>query len=1079
MRREVGPLRLCFLGPPAIELGKRAVRPPTRKATALLAYLALSPRGARRESLAALFWPELGQAAAFGNLRRTLTSLRACLPGDFVEADRETVVFNGTSPIEVDVASFRAGLTRCRQHCPGDATPCRDCLQVLEKAAQLFRGEFLDGLNLPDCPAFDDWQRAQRDMLMGELGAALERLARGYSAARQWDLAIAHATRWVSLDNLHELAQRCLIDAYARAGQKSAAVRQYEGFAKLLDDELGTQPEQETTRLYNAAIEGSLAPATVNRPVALEPLLDTKIAIPSVRADAVQRGRLLDRIDEAVAKPLTLVSAPAGFGKTTLLASWVARARLPVAWVSLEPRDNDPAYVLRAVIVALRSVHPGLADGPLAMLSSPQAVPQEAISASFLNEVSRVSKSAVLILDDYHVLTQPPAQDLVAHILEHLPPTLRLVIATRSDPRLPLARLRARGQLTDIRTEDLRFTQREAADFLNAVNGLGVSEAQIATLEERTEGWIAGLQLAALSMRGRQDLAGFIENFSGSHRFVLDYLVDEVLSRQPEDVQTFLSRTSILTRLCGSLCDAVTERAGDSSGMLERLEKGNLFLIPLDDQRHWYRYHHLFADLLRAKLAQTEPSLVPSLHARASAWLERNGFVEEAIEQAFAARDFPGMIRMIAQNAPSLLNVPRSVFARWMEALPRELLQRKPLLYVLQATSLLSTMKLQEAVRLVDEAEKWAAPEDRSPEARDVRGRIAGLRAHFASLRGDVAATIRYTRLALDELAPSSLIPRSTAMFLLGRVYFNSGDFSNARAILLEATSAHRSAGLPFLYPVCISLMGTMLTLEGKLREAESLCRDANRQIERQGARHFFTGGNALVCLASVLRERNELEEAQACAEEGSALDKLWGLEQASYGLSVLARIFIAKGALDKAHHALREVEGQVHRSDPFPARSNVDKALTELALARGDPGTALRIARENLRASVNTQLVRHQQDELTCARALLANDRAAEALVLLEPLAETADAAGHAGRLIEALNLKAVGLQLAGNTSDAQRCLLKSLSLAAPEGFQRAFLDEGDPMRELVKAVKDSAPAPILEHVLNLLAAFGERSTA
>lgn len=1074
MRREVAPLRLCFLGPPAIELGKRTVRPPTKKATALLAYLALCPRGVRRESLAALFWPELGQAAAFGNLRHTLTSLRAFLPVGLLKADRETVVL-GVDMIEVDVASFRAGIARCREHCSGDAAPCEDCLRSLAEAASLYRGEFLDGHNLPDCPAFDDWQRAQRDILRRELGTALERLTRGCLEVRQWDQAISHATRWISLDNLHEAAQRCLIEAYARANQKSAAIRQYEAFARLLDDELGAQPEQETTRLYNAAIEGRVVVAPVPRPVELEPLLETKISAPCVRADAVQRSRLLDRIDEAVTKPLTLVSAPPGFGKTTLLAGWVARTRHPVAWVSLDSRDNDPAYVLRAVIMALRKVHPGLADGPLGMLSSPQGAPLEAISTRLLNDVSRVSRNTVLILDDYHVLTHGSAQDLGVYLLEHLPPSLRLVIATRSDPGLPLARLRARGQLTDIRAEDLRFTPGEAADFLKNVNGLEISEAQIATLEERTEGWIAGLQLAALSMRGRHDLAAFLDGFSGSHRFVLDYLVDEVLSRQPPDVQSFLSRTSILPRLCGSLCDAVTERAGDSSAMLERLEKANLFLVPLDDHRRWYRYHRLFADLLQAKLAQTESSMIPTLHARASAWFERNGFIEEAVDQASAARDFPGMIRVIEQNLASMLNVRQTVFAGWMAALPRELLQRKPLLYVLEATSLISTMKMREAEVLVDEAETWTSPEDRSPEARDVRGRIASLRAHFASLRGDVPSTVRLGRLALDDLAPSSLIPRSTATFMLGRAYFTAGDFSNARDILLEATSDQRDTRLPFLYPVSVSLLGTLLILEGKLGEAEVLCRDANRRIEGQGVRQFFAAGNALVCLASVLRERNELEEARKCAEEGSALDGQWGEEQASYGRFVLARIYIALGDLDSAHQTLAEVAGQVQPSDPFPARSNYNKASIELALARGDPGTAIRIAHENLNASVTTHIVRHQQDELMYARALLANARAAEALKLLEPLARAAEAAGHFGRLIETLNLEAAGLQLTGNTSDAQRCVLRSLSFAAPRGFLRAFLDEGNPMRKLVESVKDSVPAAIGEHVRMILGAFGD----
>ena len=404
----------------------------------------------------------------------------------------------------------------------------------------------------------------------------------------------------------------------------------------------------------------------------LGPLLETKLHIPRRRQGLVARPRLVDRLSRGAESALTLVSAPAGFGKTTLLADWLATVVADgrgAAWLSLDQRDNDPALFWTYLIAALKTAVPGLGGSALSLLESPQP-PMEVVLATLLNDLSAISNDVVMVLDDYHVIDARDVLDGMAFLLEHLPPQIHLVIASRADPALPLARLRGRGELVEIRAADLRFTPEEAAAYLNGVMGLGLTAEDVTALEGRTEGWIAALQLAALSMRGRDDVAGFIAGFAGDDRYIVDYLVEEVLQRQSDHVRHFLLQTSILDRLSGPLCDAVTGRDGGKA-MLEALDRGNLFLVPLDDRRQWYRYHQLFADVLQAHLLDEQPDDVPELHRRASAWYEQNGEPSEAIRHALAAEDFERAADLVELAAPATRQYRQEVtLRRWLEALP-------------------------------------------------------------------------------------------------------------------------------------------------------------------------------------------------------------------------------------------------------------------------------------------------------------------------------------------------------------------------------------------------------------------------
>ena len=446
------------------------------------------------------------------------------------------------------------------------------------------------------------------------------------------------------------------------------------------------------------------------------PILATKLYIPPSRPKVVLRSRLIERLNEGLSagRKLTLISAPAGFGKTTLVSEWVAgcerlEPKVRVAWLSLDEGDNDPVRFLTYLVAALQTIEANIGKGMLGLLQSPQPPPTEAILTALLNEITAIPDDFVLVLDDYHVLDAKPVDQALTFLLEHLPPQMHLVIATREDPHLPLARLRARGQLTELRAADLRFTPAEAAGFLNQVMALNLSAEDITALETRTEGWIAGLQLAALSMRGQQDVPGFIRAFAGDHRYIVDYLVAEVLQRQPEPLRSFLLQTAILDRLNGPLCDAVTTLEGGSA-RLEALVRGNFFVVPLDDQRHWYRYHHLFADVLRMHLMAEQPDQVSALHRRASEWYEHNGSTDDAIRHALAAEDFERAATLIELAVPEMRRSRQGATVTelgWLKALPDELVHFRPVLSVAYAFALFGGGELGGVEPRLRDAERW------------------------------------------------------------------------------------------------------------------------------------------------------------------------------------------------------------------------------------------------------------------------------------------------------------------------------------------------------------------------------------
>ena len=514
------------------------------------------------------------------------------------------------------------------------------------------------------------------------------------------------------------------------------------------------------------------------------PILATKLYIPRLRPHVVIRPRLIERLNEGLHRKLTLISAPAGFGKTTLASAWVASCDRQVAWLSLDEGDSDPTRFLTYLVAALRTIAANIGEGVLGVLQSPQPThqpPTASILTALLNEITTIPDNFVLVLDDYHVIDAKPIDHALTYLVEHLPPQMHLAIATREDPPLPLARLRVGGHLTELRAVDLRFTPSEAAAFLNQVMGLNLSAQDIAALETRTEGWIAGLQLAAISMQGHKDTISFIKSFTGSHHFVLDYLVEEVLQQQPESVQNFLLRTSILDRMSGPLCDAVLLDATTSGQeTLEYLERANLFIVPLDNERRWYRYHHLFADLLRQRLHQSTASSpgderdgVAELHRRASQWYEDNGLEIEAFHHAVAANDVERAERLIeGKGMPLQFRGAMISVLNWLESLPTTILDARPSLWVTYASALTMTgqpiSNVEEKLQAAEAALQETEPDDK---IRDLAGHIAAIRAMLAVPQNQVETIIAQSRRALEYLHPSNLPVRATAHWTLGFAY--------------------------------------------------------------------------------------------------------------------------------------------------------------------------------------------------------------------------------------------------------------------------------------------------------------------
>ena len=829
-----------------------------------------------------------------------------------------------------------------------------------------------------------------------------------------------------------------------------------------------------------------------------DPLIRTKLHLPFTRPGLVARPHLQEQIAQGLHGPLTLVTAPAGFGKTTLVASCVAGCGMPVAWLSLDKNDNQPGRFLHYLVAALQAADPALGGEAAQLLAAPEPEPPNAVLTSLINDLDAAGSEIVLVLDDYQFITSQSVYEEAAFLLEHCPNTFHMVIASRSDPALPLARLRARGQMLELRAADLRFSAPEATQFLNDVMGLHLDAGWVTLLEERTEGWVAGLQMAALSMRDCKNVFGFIEGFSGTNRYILDYLLEEVLASQPPEIQRFLLRTSILERLTAPLCDAIlAEGEGatpsesrllhQSASTLDYLEKANLFLVPLDDDRRWYRYHHLFADLLQTRLIQAGPEPAVRLRSRAAEWCEREGQVADAVRYALAAQDYQKAADLVARYWHHAVNDGEIETAwSWLNALPEDVVKNSVVLgvaycWVLWLTGQMGAIEahLVDAERALSKGS--AAQEFSSDDAAD-----AGFPAHLAVLRSIVAryafdfdAAVAYAERAL-RLMPENLPPLASSqlhtliLLALASAYDGAGDLQKAAGAYAETIRWSRLGASATGVGITMRMIGALRVL-GRLRAADEACREALKYVQEQGMARLPTSGVLHLAMSEVLLERNDLEAAQANLSQGIELGKWSGrFDAVRNAAPALARLRQAQQNLSGALVAVHEAESALGELAPPLARAELLALRARILARQGALSEAAQCVEDASHLAGRDRGQTQEMITLAAARVMFARGEPEEAIAGLTRSLDAAEASGRLGAVIELRILRSLAFVRRGNGQDALADLERALTLAEPEGYVRIFIDEGQPMQLLLAQWQARTNAgPLRDYVTHLLSQF------
>jgi LuxR family transcriptional regulator, maltose regulon positive regulatory protein len=836
---------------------------------------------------------------------------------------------------------------------------------------------------------------------------------------------------------------------------------------------------------------------------ALDPLVGTKLRPPRTPRELVARPRLLGRLERDPERRLTLLSAPAGFGKTTLLGEWVgnrAGGGRPVAWVSLDEGDNDPVRFLSYLVAAVKTTgEERFGEGVLAAIRSAEPPRMEAVLGALINEIADLPGEVAVVLDDYHLIDSEDVHTVVSFLLERLPEAAHLVVSGRVDPPLPLARLRARGQMAELHASDLRFTREEAAAFLGGAMDLDLSSEDAAALEGLTEGWVAALQLAALSMRDREDVSGFVRSFSGGHRNVFDFLAEEVLGGQAEPVQSFLLETSVLGSLSGPLCDAVTGR-DDGRRILDRLERENLLVVPLDDQRRWYRYHHLFADFLRARLERERPGKQTTLHRRASEWYEDNGLVVEAVRHTLSAGDHERAARLIEQGLGETWYRGEVVtLLGWLRALPEEAMRRRPLLLVWYAATLMLVGRLEDVEPLLEKAEgvvgrsKEGEGEEPPPgtgedDPHHVLATAASVRSLHARFRGDPSGAVEHARRALALLPADNLNPRPFAALCLAEAYRAADDPEAATAAFAETARLGRAAGHDYIALTAMGSLAHFRMAQGLLREADASLRQALGFAVERGAELLPAVGRVRIGMGDLLYERDDLDASERELALGMELAERAG------ELEVLVR---GQMALSRARRARGDAEGALaaaHEAKRLARDSGAPEAIAEAALW----GVRLHLTADEIWTAASdlefapgacdVSRSTREAERLGRARLLIAREDHDGALRLLDRAHETVEGANgrRSKKVIEALTLRALALWAKDDNTRAVDVMGRALSLGEPEGYVRTFVDEGPPMAVLLSGVLEahqrggSGPADAVPtHYLRKLLAALEREVS
>ena len=792
----------------------------------------------------------------------------------------------------------------------------------------------------------------------------------------------------------------------------------------------------------------------------ITPILTTKLHIPSLSSNVIQRARLFETLDKGLDHKLILVSASAGFGKTTLITSWLDMIDHAVAWLSLDEFDNTPSQFISYVIATLQTVEPRIGQQVLPMLQSTQHPPITTVLTLLLNELSLIEQDIILVLDDYHSIDSSEIDEALTFLLDHLPSTVTLVMTTREDPQLPLARLRGRGKLTELRASDLRFIDDEAYQFLNTSMGLSLSQDYVATLEERTEGWIVGLQLAALSMQNQADKITFINNFSGNHQYILDYLVEEVLQDQSERIQNFLLETSILERFCADLCDAITDHE-DSQEIISYLSRANLFLIPLDHERKWFRYHHLFRELLRQHL-QTQLSDISQLHQRASLWYEQQGYELDAFHHAAKANDIPHVMRLIeGDGMPMHFRGQGRVVQAWLKAQPKTVLDTYPQLWTSYASILLGQGKLDMAETKLHHAELALQNVTEDIHTRDTIGRISAIRATRFAAQQNVEAIISHSHHALEYLHPDNIAFRTSTAWKLAYAYDLQGKRAEARRAYQEVIPIGQRSGNKVFTRLAKLGIGYLQEVDNQLYQAAETYHEV---LQLFGDTPVADAGVAHIGLAQIHYQWNELETAQDHIEQCIQLaKKSQKYDRLIDGLVFQARLHIARDSINDAHEILTEASSVAHQQ-------NLAHKVPEIADLQVQ--TFLRL--EQLESA--SYLVQTYDIPLSEARVLIAQNKPKLACQLLESLRQEMENKNWADECLKITVLQSIAVHASDKTDEALAILADALAMAESGAFIRLFVDEGTPIIQLLSALYEQGI--MSDYVQKLLNVFDTDTT-
>lgn len=821
------------------------------------------------------------------------------------------------------------------------------------------------------------------------------------------------------------------------------------------------------------------------------PLLQTKLYIPRPQPNHIPRPHLTLRIDEGVGRKLTLIAAPAGFGKTSLLSQWIEQSDRPVSWLSLDDDDNEVARFLAYFILALQKIDSQIGVDSLAVLRVSQSPQITALLAKLVNEIGAVEENFTLILDDYHVIKTPPIHDAINFLLDNSPPNMHLILASRADPFLPISRYRARGELVELRMEDLRFSPMEAEQYLNQVRELDLSEDDVLALDTRTEGWISGIHLAALSLEGQDEPSQFISDLTGDDRYIIDYLVDEVLAQRPKGTEDFLLKTSILRRMNPQLCDAVTGQ-DDGKGTLNTLDQANLFIVPLDNRRHWFRYHRLFADLLHQRLEETySQSEIATLHQRASQWYEEKGFVFDAIEHSLAAKDYQSAIRMIEQDVERIFATGQLVpLTRFWDRFPQESLLIHPAVCMIFSWAWLATghpQETEDCLRMVEKSIGVSVKDmisdegmknDLSPDTLGALVEVAVIYSQLALVQGDIAKARRLSQLALplleDSEGPYLYNPppdsRTVAYFNLGMAHERAGELTAAERALTEALSLGKERNNLHIVSVAYGHLVRIHRLNGEIPRAIEVCEQGLGELSEMVGRSPMLG-LLLSELGMIEYEQNNLKAAQDKFQEAIGVAKLWGFWEALVpGYFGLARIRHSQGNVEGAFQALDELE-TLGKNNPDMVMPVVRSSRALLRILEGDLDAAQSWAHTaglKVDAEISYSL---EGDYMLFARILTATDRWDEADGMIDQLISAAEDGERFGRLFELLILRAMSLEAQQKESAALDTITRALELGEPNSYVRVFLEAGERMEELLHRAYSHGVAK--EYVSRLLRGF------